>query len=62
MLDESFLLISVPFFTDQNRFNKKLKDSVAVERQKLVLDVELQDQTAPAEWFFNGEPIESSDL
>lgn len=48
-------------FTDQNRFNKKLKDTVAVEREKLVLDIELQDQTAPAEWFFKGEPIKESE-
>lgn len=41
----------------QNKFNKKLKDTVAVEREKLVLDIELQDQTAPADWKFNGEPI-----
>lgn len=40
-----------------NRFNKKLKDTVGIEREKIVLDVELQDQTAPAEWFFNGKPI-----
>lgn len=45
----------------QNKFNKKLKDTVAVEREKLVLEVELQDQTAPAEWKFNGEPIVPSD-
>lgn len=45
------------FLLDQNRFNKKLKDTVGIEREKLVLDVELQDQTAPAEWKFNGEPI-----
>ncbi|XP_055385446.1 twitchin isoform X34 [Condylostylus longicornis] len=45
----------------QNRFNKKLKDTVGVEREKLVLDVELQDQTAPCEWKFNGEPIVPSD-
>ncbi|ERL85176.1 hypothetical protein D910_02598 [Dendroctonus ponderosae] len=44
-----------------NRFNKKLKDTNAVERERLVLDIELQDQTAPAEWFFNGEPIVPSD-
>lgn len=44
-----------------NRFNKKLKDTEAVEREKLVLDVELQDSTAPAEWFFNGNPIEPND-
>lgn len=44
-----------------NRFNKKLKDTVAVEREKLVLDIELQDQTATAEWTFNGEPIVPSD-
>lgn len=44
-----------------NRFNKKLKDTVAIEREKLVLDIELQDQTAPAEWLFNGKPIEPSE-
>lgn len=43
--------------SDANKFNKKLKDTNAVEREKLVLEVELQDQTAPAEWSFNGEPI-----
>lgn len=42
---------------DANKFNKKLKDTNAVEREKLVLEVELQDQTAPAEWSFNGAPI-----
>ncbi|KAH8384331.1 hypothetical protein KR093_001928, partial [Drosophila rubida] len=41
----------------QNRFNKKLKDTDAVEREKLVLDVELQDQTAPCDWKINGEPL-----
>lgn len=45
----------------QNKFNKKLKDTVAVEREKLVLEIELQDQTAPAEWKFNGEPVVPSD-
>jgi hypothetical protein len=30
---------------------------VAIEREKLVLEVELQDQTAPAEWSFNGQRI-----
>ncbi|XP_037720926.1 twitchin isoform X30 [Drosophila subpulchrella] len=45
----------------QNRFNKKLKDTDAVEREKLVLDVELQDQTAPCDWKFNGEPIVPSE-
>jgi hypothetical protein len=32
-----------------------------VEREKLVLDVELQDQTAPADWYFNDEPIQESE-
>lgn len=44
-----------------NKFNKKLKDTVAVEREKLVMEVELQDQTAPADFKFNGEPIVPSD-
>lgn len=45
----------------QNKFNKKLKDTDAIEREKLVLEVELQDQTAPADWKFNGEPIVPSE-
>lgn len=44
-----------------NRFNKKLKDTEAIEREKLVLDVELQDQTASADWTFNGKPIVPSE-
>lgn len=44
-----------------NRFNKKLKNTVGVEREKLVIDIELQDSTAPCEWFFNGELIVPSD-
>lgn len=38
-----------------------MKDTVAIEREKLVLDVELQDQTAPAVFLFNGKPIEAND-
>ncbi|KAI5639981.1 immunoglobulin i-set domain-containing protein [Phthorimaea operculella] len=44
-----------------NRFNKKLKDTEAIERDKVVLEVELQDQTAEAVWTFNGKPIEPND-
>ncbi|CAG9796113.1 unnamed protein product [Diatraea saccharalis] len=44
-----------------NRFNKKLKDTEAIERDKVVLEVELQDQTAEAVWSFNGEPIVPND-
>ena len=47
--------------TDQNRFNKKLKDTNGVERERIVLEVELQDQTASAEWTLNGEPVVTSD-
>lgn len=43
--------------SDANRFNKKLKDTVCIEREKVVLDVELQDTTAPAIFYFNGEKI-----
>ncbi|CAH2099215.1 unnamed protein product [Euphydryas editha] len=44
-----------------NRFNKKLKDTEAIERDKVVLEVELQDQTAEAVWSFNGVPIVPND-
>lgn len=49
------------YYLDLNKFNKKLKDTVGIEREKVVLEVELQDQTAPAEWFFDDKPITSSD-
>lgn len=45
----------------QNKFNKSLTDTVAIEREKLVLEIELEDDTAPAEWKFNGKPIKSKD-
>ena len=48
-------------FSDSNKFNKKLKDTIAVEREKVVLEIELQDQTAPVEWKFNEKPIEPND-
>lgn len=51
----------LPFVSDQNRFNKKLKDTTGIEREKLVLDVELQDTTADTEWFLNDQPITASD-
>lgn len=44
-----------------NRFNKKLKDTEAIERDKLILEIELQDKTAPADWTFNGKPIVPSE-
>lgn len=47
--------------TDSNKFNKKLKDTVGIERERLVLEIELQDQTAPADWKFNGAPIVPSE-
>ncbi len=44
----------------QNKFNKELKDTSAVEREKLVFDIELEDDKAPAEWKLNGKPIKPS--
>lgn len=45
----------------QNKFNKKLKDTVVVEREILVLDIELEDDKAPVQWKHKGKPIEPSD-
>jgi hypothetical protein len=47
--------------TDRNAFNKKLKDTQGVERERIVLEVELQDQTASTEWTLNGEPIKTDE-
>ena len=38
-----------------------MKDTNAIERNKIVLEVEVADQTANAEFFFNGEPIVPSE-
>ncbi|GBN75720.1 Twitchin [Araneus ventricosus] len=43
-----------------NKFVKRLKDTSAVEREQVVLEVELQDKKAPAEWFKDGQPIKPS--
>lgn len=45
----------------RNNFNKKLKDTQGVERERVVLEVELLDQTASTEWTLNGEPIVPND-
>lgn len=45
----------------QNKFLKKLKDTDMIERDKVVIEVELQDQTAPADWFLNGEPLKEGE-
>lgn len=61
----TFYLINFFFFfcvcVDVNKFNKKLKDTVVTEREKLILEVEVADQTASTEFFINGEAIKPSD-
>ena len=49
------------FFLDVNKFVKKLKDTNATEREKIILEVEVADQTASTEFFLNGEPIKPSE-
>lgn len=45
----------------QNKFVKKLKDTDLIERDRAVIDIELQDQTASADWFLNGEPLKEGE-
>lgn len=52
--DKTLADISVNY---QNKFLKKLKDTDMIERDKIVFEIELQDQTATAEWFLNGEQL-----
>lgn len=56
--DKTLADISVNY---QNKFLKKLKDTDMIEREKVVLEIELQDQTATAEWFLNGEPLKEGE-
>lgn len=46
---------------DVNKFVKKLKDTTGVEKDKLVLEVEVADITAQTDWFLKGEMIKSND-
>jgi Fibronectin type III domain/Immunoglobulin I-set domain/Immunoglobulin domain len=45
----------------QNKFLKKLKDQDIIERDRAVLEVELQDQTAPTDWFLNGTQLKDGE-
>ena len=45
----------------QNKFLKKLKDTDMIEREKVVLEVELQDQTATADFTLNGQPLKDGE-
>lgn len=56
--DKTLADISVNY---QNKFLKKLKDTDMIERDKGVVEVELQDQTAPADWFLNGEQLKDGE-
>ena len=38
-----------------------MKDTAGIERDKMILEVELQDQTAPVEFKFNDERIKTSE-
>lgn len=45
----------------QNKFLKKLKDTELIERDKAIIEIELQDHTAPVSWTLNGEPIKEGE-
>ncbi|CAG0897548.1 unnamed protein product, partial [Cyprideis torosa] len=44
-----------------NKFKKPLSDQQVIQRERLILEVEVTDPTAPSEWFFNGELIQESE-
>lgn len=56
--DKTLADISVNY---QNKFLKKLKDADLIERDRVVMEIELQDQTAPADWFLKGEQLKDND-
>ena len=56
--DETKSEVSVDYV---NKFVKKLKDTNGVEREKLVLEVEVADITAQTDWFLKGEQIKPSE-
>lgn len=56
--DKTVADISVNY---QNKFLKKLKDTDMIEREKVIIEIELQDQTAPADWFLNGEQLKEGE-
>ena len=52
-----FHSISETFFLDANKFKKTLKDTTAIERTKVILEVELVDPTIEPEWFCNDTKV-----
>ena len=48
-------------FAVLNKFLKKLGDEEGTEREDIVLEIELVDNTAPCEWFFGDKLLEPSD-
>lgn len=44
-----------------NKFRKKLSDKTVIERDELVLDIEMLEKRAPLRWYKNGEEIKPSD-
>jgi hypothetical protein len=44
-----------------NKWRKKLTDKTVLEREEVVLDVEMLERKAPLKWYKNGEEIKSTD-
>ena len=44
-------------FSAANKFRKKLQDKTVIEREEIVLELEMLEKRAPLQWFKNGQPI-----
>lgn len=44
-----------------NKFRKKLQDKTVLEREEIVLEVEMLEKKAPVTWLKNGKELKPTD-
>lgn len=44
-----------------NKFRKKLTDKTVIEREEILLEIEMLEKRAPLKWYHNGEEVRPSD-
>lgn len=52
------IFLSLTFiFLASNKFRKKLQDKTVIEREEIVLELEMLEKRAPLQWYKNGQQI-----
>jgi len=53
----NIILIEMNYVLASNKFRKKLQDKTVLEREEILLEVEMLEKKAPVKWYKNGEEI-----